>query len=668
MSSTSTSDDENGDQNYDGPIHINGEHYIHPSTNLHRVPATAVHPSSIIHAKKRRAIFRTWPRDPNGKVILPNGIRGGKVAPNGIPSWGATLYDFYSVEPVPDNPCAMTYISGSRIAAAVRAIGELEHAKDELEWADEEEDPHEIPVADTGELIECYEAQKWNYGISSVLMFDRPLSSLFYHSHYPPPWPFIPFANPYPPVLLQQRIPMHLLPKTLYVHDPYSLLHVNEYRDTSNDETPWINMRPKVYRYRISFWSSTLKAVKESQKAAEESERKKKRVLQVFRFIPTEEECARGEPAYDVPLPTRPSAPTRVEEAHLYLSPAGKLGQGNHSMVYKAEWELPRELFAEPRLCHTCIYEELRMQVSKLKRSGRWRKMMYEAGGKEFDSERITVLQPQSNSGQEHMTPSSTCDSQDVTIFRVYCPNIRWQTPADPSTRCTHFLFRTDYPVPRTSVFQVAAKLSIQHDPHLKREAGNYQEFPEHFFKHWNGYNLIRPIHNPVPLHALVPQFYGYYVPVDEVALSMPEPLSGENGVKINKASGETANEKGRPPPYLSPILLLEHCGKPVDPSTLSEDDREECASLCLRFNHAGWLHESIAERNVLVQRGLPTQWPIERHLPEFGDGPENSFRLIDFGRSRKIYDASESQLLRLGMGETAEALILGKVLYGEVM
>ncbi|KAI6012988.1 hypothetical protein EDC04DRAFT_3121312 [Pisolithus marmoratus] len=196
-------------------------------------------------------------------------------------------------------------------------------------------------------------------------------------------------------------------------------------------------------------------------------------------------------------------------------------------------------------------------------------------------------------------------------------------------------MFRTNYPVPRTSVFQVAAKLSIQHDRHLAREAGNYQEFPEHFFKHWNGYNLIRPIHNPVPLHALVPQFYGYYVP------------------------------KSQPPPYLSPILLLEHCGKPVDPSTLLEDDREECASLWLRFNHAGWLHESIFERNILVQTGLPTQWPIERHIPEFGDEPVNSFRLIDFGQSRKIKEASEFRTLRLGMGETAEALKLISILHG---
>ncbi|KAI6028018.1 hypothetical protein BKA83DRAFT_4049123, partial [Pisolithus microcarpus] len=229
--------------------------------------------------------------------------------------------------------------------------------------------------------------------------------------------------------------------------------------------------------------------------------------------------------------------------AHLYLSPTGMLGEGNHSMVYKAEWELPRDLFVEPWMYHTCVHEQLMIQVHLLKRSRRWHEMMQQAGCKvspatekpggieyempvppdtneEFDMERIILLKPPSDS--EH-APS-------------YCAK---------------------YAVPRTSVFQVAAKLSIQHDAHLAREARNYQAFPDHFFQPWSGYNLIRQIHNPVPLHALVPQFYGYYVPVEE-----------------------EASEK-RPPPYLSPILL-EHCGQPVDLSRLSEDDREECASLRL--------------------------------------------------------------------------------------
>lgn len=743
----------NGDKNDDGPVHINGVHYVNSNNNLHTVPAAATRPSSIVHSKKRRAVFRVWPRGPKGKVFFwyeANFMPGGKVAPNGIRSWGATLYDFYSIKPIPSEPGIITYLSGSRIAAAMRENGEVEHCKDELEWADNEEGPCEIPVAGTGELIECYEArtplfgvysaveevrvaaiaaaakkdedndeedeehadnnkedednnedeedadndeedeedgktgtdkaEKPDYGISSVLMPDRPLSSPFHPSHYPPPWPFIPFANPYPPVLLQERIPMHLLPETLYVHDPYSLLNTDQCRDRSDDKTSWINMRPRVYLYKLSFGSSMLKAVEESKKTAEESVRKNKRVLDVFRFMPTEDGCARGEPAYEVALPTKPSAPTRVEEAHLYLSPVEKLGKGHHSIVYKAEWKLPRDLFTEPKLCQSCVSEELQKEVRKLKRSGRWREMMRQAGrevpptaeeeeeggpeepeddmfvspdpNEEFDSERITVLGPQSKSGQKQTTPSSSTSSDQIPVLRVYCPNLRWQSPSDPSTKCSHFVFR-ESPVPRTSVFQVAAKLSIPYDPHLTCEAANYQEFPDHFFQHWNGYNLIKPICSPVPLHALVPQFYGYYVPVEEVA------LSDKNTMNVDKEKATTRK------PYLSPILLLEHCGQPINPSTLSEDDREECASLFLRFNDAGWLHESIFERNVLVQRGLPTQWPIQRDNSIGEMEPQNSFRLIDFGRSRKISDPVDWEMLRLGAGETADAMKLVKVSRG---
>lgn len=57
------------------------------------------------------------------------------------------------------------------------------------------------------------------------------------------------------------------------------------------------------------------------------------------------------------------------------------------------------------------------------------------------------------------------------------------------------------------------------------------------------------------------------------------------------------------------------------------------------RFNHAGWTHGSIAQRNILVQRGPLTVAPFYRALQalnalENGGELEHSFRLIDFGRS----------------------------------
>ena len=57
-------------------------------------------------------------------------------------------------------------------------------------------------------------------------------------------------------------------------------------------------------------------------------------------------------------------------------------------------------------------------------------------------------------------------------------------------------------------------------------------------------------------------QFYGYYVPEE--------------------------NNENQAAPYLSPILLLENCGIPIDPEALNQDDKEECASLLYRLHEAG--------------------------------------------------------------------------------
>ncbi|KAG2121544.1 hypothetical protein BD769DRAFT_1361251, partial [Suillus cothurnatus] len=58
--------------------------------------------------------------------------------------WGATLYDFYHVRRLPNVPNYITNSTGSRLAKWMRQVGELT-AKDELYWADKEEDPKEIP-------------------------------------------------------------------------------------------------------------------------------------------------------------------------------------------------------------------------------------------------------------------------------------------------------------------------------------------------------------------------------------------------------------------------------------------------------------------------------------------------------------------------------------------
>ncbi|KAJ7074285.1 hypothetical protein C8F01DRAFT_930483, partial [Mycena amicta] len=147
---------------------------------------------------------------------------------------------------------------------------------------------------------------------------------------------------------------------------------------------------------------------------------------------------------------------------------------------------------------------------------------------------------------------------------------------------------------------RVCAKLSIEGDSHLAREAEVYQAFPAHLSQHWSGYNIVRPSREPVPVGAVVPQYYGYYLP---------------------------ANPQEEQ--YLSPIMLVEDCGQQVEPKELTADQRKECWSLMYRLHDADWMHHSPFERNILMQRGpltVPQGW-----MRAFGT--DLSFRLIDFGR-----------------------------------
>jgi hypothetical protein len=114
----------------------------------------------------------------------------------------------------------------------------------------------------------------------------------------------------------------------------------------------------------------------------------------------------------------------------------------------------------------------------------------------------------------------------------------------------------------------VVAKLSKRHDGHLAHKVENYQLFPFHLFKHWNGYNVIPPLHDPVLVRAVVSQFYEYYVP-----------------------KAETVGDSE----YLSPILLLEDCDIPINVKALNQDDKQECTYLLFCMHEAGWNHRSFS-------------------------------------------------------------------------
>jgi hypothetical protein len=87
----------------------------------------------------------------------------------------------------------------------------------------------------------------------------------------------------------------------------------------------------------------------------------------------------------------------------------------------------------------------------------------------------------------------------------------------------------------------------------LSHEARLYTSFPEHLMDDWSGFHYLEEAeHNGagiVPAHAVVPKFYGCYVPV----------------VK-NKHEKSTRT--------LRPLLLIEDCGQPVVPPSLTFEQR----------------------------------------------------------------------------------------------
>ncbi|KIK82200.1 hypothetical protein PAXRUDRAFT_725815 [Paxillus rubicundulus Ve08.2h10] len=749
-------------------------YYPRSSPYYHRLPPVV----QKMYGTKKRVTFREWPRDPKGKPILPLAEFKGRTTPNKL-SWGATLFDFFTVRRIPGLN-AITTMTGSKLLQVMENIGELGYAKAEVEWAATEQDPKVVRVADTQELIERYdlrvklgifdsysmidsvresalkmseyqvhnehgegdedmekededkEKRKGKEGpteglaphaeedrtddVSDSMDVDSQWSSMhsdeemleedesvipippppeitspFHPSHYPPPWPFIPFTVPGVPMPLQERIPFHLLPRTLYVHDPFNVLSV---RRRKIIDTSWLS-RPDIIRtYTLSSSPAVQEEIEKAIKDAEEMEEFKARTLIILRYTRTKQQIENHEPIIEVPLPPYQRRLTKVEESHLYISPVAKVGEGNHSVVYKAEWELPRDLLTTPDLCRTCMKESMKEEIQNLRKSGRWNRMMRAAcwGPKGLTGDSTTqteidamedvndlpILEKDGEIIEREITCIVSPDTHPIKILREMEEGKVWElfkkknqnSPANAANQviitfaqeeevplpkgstsisaaprvrinpklayqnpynalCPHRTVTNVCPVPRTTRFTVAAKLSIQHDTHLAREAENYQSFPEHFFQYWSGYNFVPPIRDPVPVHALVPQFFGYYTPV----------LEHEN----KEASMDEEKEESDQKPNLSPILLLEHCGNPINPDTFSMDDQEECRSLLLRFHAAGWLHESVAARNILVQECSPTEFPTTWLTTETERSP--SFRLIDFGRSRK-YNKSEERML----------------------
>ena len=369
---------------------------------------------------------------------------------------------------------------------------------------------------------------------------------------------------------MEEYIPQSRLPKKLIVHDPCNVLSA---------AGPYARVQENpgsVYEYelRLSDKPEHTKRREDDEEDLVKRETNDKRILDNFLANPHSSttrphgleirEFYSGPinvpttPAIYVVLPPCPPLAT-ANEGHLYLSPNEYVGEGNHSYVYKAEWELPRSCLVEERICIDCVMEDLGAILREEDgENGETRDRKWDELSGKMVSKETSIFQ--------HLmtTEGATKDVDDIYViregqkstevvyegpYRVIHSRVKYQNLAR-APYCRHLQKAKNSIHPLTTKVQVTAKLSIQYDLHLAREAENYQRFPKHFFEHWSGYNLLPPLDDPTPVGPLVPQFYGYYVPKQDVS----------EGNKTTKR-------------YLSPILLIEHCGKPMQ-AVHSIDDK----------------------------------------------------------------------------------------------
>ncbi|KAG7447846.1 uncharacterized protein BT62DRAFT_966952 [Guyanagaster necrorhizus] len=550
---------------------------------------------------RKRGVIREWPRDPKGPLM--KATPPGKVAGNNQPLWGATVLDFFRTMRMPDCPYLSTISTGSKLCAWMKEIGELGHAKDEIAWAEREAEPEELFPCDMALILRDDDHRP---PIVQELL-DKNFTTKEGRIS----------AQRY--LKFQNRLPLHLLPEKLIVHDPDDTLHVH----TRYERPPEKRSTPRIYKLHLTQETrDSITKERERLAAADKAEPKQGKMYTTASKNIMTGKVKEGtviEPIFAVPPPAPPT-PLSTPEAHLYINSSDCLGEGNHSYVYRVGWEIPRSLVMEPYVCRACIpqalFDKLREeepeakidetepldhQIEDLMRTiavkhGRQGKMWIEEWAK--PDEELEIVD---DTGGRRKVLFTRGGGESRTFYEgtaLQLPiDVKWTAPGN---FCQHEEIRNRAPM--TFKVSVGAKLSIKGDGHLEHEARNYQKFPEHFFQHWSGYNVIEPLHAPTPALAVVPQFYGYYV---------PEEGEAEDGE------------------YLSPILLMEDCGVPVNVDELDLDDRHECVSLLFRMHCEGWLHNSFFPRNILMQHGDMSDWPICRKKED------RRFRLIDFGRSQ---------------------------------
>ncbi|KAK0203894.1 hypothetical protein DFS33DRAFT_841738 [Desarmillaria ectypa] len=188
-----------------------------------------------------------------------------------------------------------------------------------------------------------------------------------------------------------------------------------------------------------------------------------------------------------------------------------------------------------------------------------------------------------------------------------------------------------------TAQFEVAVKLArSDHESHkmLRTEAKLYDSaIPRYLTGDWSGFHFLEDAvydgDGIVPVAAVVPKFYGFYIPVHRDYTGL-----------------------------LSPILLMEECGTPIDVKRLTPKDRELIYSFAIRIHRCGVSQGSFFDRNVLVQPGPLSVPPSMRSLST------PSFRVIDFGRGERREDLTKREWKAICEDEMID---VKEAIYGEL-
>ncbi|KAK1222364.1 hypothetical protein PQX77_014787 [Marasmius sp. AFHP31] len=348
-----------------------------PSTSQKRVST---------YDRSRRTVFREWHRDPDGTELDTDEYESdSKCSPNSGPVWGATLWDFYKTDLNPSTRIGKAKTSGSILSAFCNEVEELGHAPRELQWTDMEPEPQRREAADIVNIHEddvdtvMLDTDGSRYRAPSIEEIENGDNDVEHYNtpFHPGSYPATCFpAPPFHPTTpkLQTRIPLHLLPEELIVHDPYHLLSGDRTRHTTPPNSnnfgllPWpfpvdatSPSSPQEYTthtYKLDVTRSTLDKIAKKRASLDKASSSQPESEVLCCVFPQTTSGPTYQPLVQITVPRRPPPPKRMATAHLYLSRWHRKGEGHHSYVHEAEWEIPRTMLSEPTICHACVEEK----------------------------------------------------------------------------------------------------------------------------------------------------------------------------------------------------------------------------------------------------------------------------------------------------------------------